>query len=358
MAPGVSSCPYIEPPQSISFSGSGFLVTYQLGVAQSFLNYSPAILRSAPCVLGASAGSLVAAAVVCEMNLIAILDEILHFIKQMEAITLGPLNPSINVFHWLESVLQKHVPSNAHQLASGRLAVAMTRLSDGEHIVVSEFQSKEDVVQALLCSCYVPWYCGFLPPSFKGVRYLDGGFSGMQPVFSNCTLTVSPFSGETDICPADTPSMWDMVVSGSTLKGNVANSFRIINALYPRAFETLEKAFHSGYKDATDFLLSNDLTPYLLSNTVSQGPLSYNQINARSHQEAPIEKKEMKVEKETTTRTSFTDNRSMQMQGKSAEEEPTRNQPVKEPFPHFDVVRNDGLLPAEKWSYIMSVDGS
>lgn len=69
MAPGVSSCHYREVPPSISFSGSGFMATYQLGVAQCFQNYAPWILRTAPSVLGASAGSLVAAAVVCEMSL-------------------------------------------------------------------------------------------------------------------------------------------------------------------------------------------------------------------------------------------------------------------------------------------------
>uniref|UniRef100_A0A8C9YJG3 PNPLA domain-containing protein n=1 Tax=Sander lucioperca TaxID=283035 RepID=A0A8C9YJG3_SANLU len=241
-----------EIPPSISFSGSGFMATYQLGVSQCLLNYAPWILRTAPCVLGASAGSLVAAAVVCTIR-----DEMLNFVKQMKAFTLGPFNPSINVFHWLECILHKHVPSDAHQLANGRLFVSMTRLSDGKHIVMSEFQSKEDV--ALLCSCFVPVYCGMLPPSFKGVYYVDGGFSSMQPLPVPCmqTLTVSPFSGETDICPADKPCMWDMVVSGTTLKGNMANSFRIINALYPMNLETLEQAYHSGYTDAINFLLYN-----------------------------------------------------------------------------------------------------
>lgn len=68
MVPGVSSCHHPEVPQSISFSGSGFMATYQLGVAQCFLTYAPWILHTAPCVLGASAGSLVAAAVVCEIS--------------------------------------------------------------------------------------------------------------------------------------------------------------------------------------------------------------------------------------------------------------------------------------------------
>lgn len=45
------------------------MATYQLGVAQCLLNYAPWKIRSAPFVLGASAGSLVAAAVVCEVSL-------------------------------------------------------------------------------------------------------------------------------------------------------------------------------------------------------------------------------------------------------------------------------------------------
>lgn len=71
----------------------------------------------------------------------------LHFAKQVKAFRLGPLNPSINVFHWLESILQKYIPPDAHRLACGRLAVAATRLIDGKHIVISEFQSRDDVVQ-------------------------------------------------------------------------------------------------------------------------------------------------------------------------------------------------------------------
>ncbi|AWP09749.1 putative patatin-like phospholipase domain-containing protein 3 [Scophthalmus maximus] len=295
MASGVLSCNHVEVPPSISFSGSGFMATYQLGVAQCLLNYVPSIVRAAPFVLGASAGSLVAAAVVCDMSPITIRDEMIHFAKQMKAFRLGPFNPSINVFHWLECILNKYLPSDAHRLASGRLAVAMTRLSDGKHIVTTEFQSKEDVVQ----------------------YYLDGGFTGMQPVLPvSCshTLTVSPFSGETDICPSDTPCMWDMVVSGATLKGNMANSVRVINALYPMALETLEQAYYSGYKDTIDFLLRSELVPRLTIHKISQGQLNANQTTARIHLETTMEEEEeIKAEKEKATLTAFEDIRNMPM---------------------------------------------
>uniref|UniRef100_A0A3B3V3R8 PNPLA domain-containing protein n=1 Tax=Poecilia latipinna TaxID=48699 RepID=A0A3B3V3R8_9TELE len=258
MPHSISSSHFREVPYDISFSGSGFLATYQLGVVLCFLKHTPWILQSAPHILGASAGSVVAAAVVCKINpgkwISTIRDEIILFVKQVMAAPLGPLNPSVNVFKWLESVLRKHLPSDAHHFASGRLGVAVTRLSDGKHLIVSEFQSKEDV--ALLCSCFVPGYCGFLPPAFNGVHYIDGGLSGFQPLLSGAsshTLTVCPFSGEADICPADPPCVMDLVASGALLKVNMANTFRIINGLYPAA----EQAFSFGYKDAIDFLQSN-----------------------------------------------------------------------------------------------------
>lgn len=114
----------------------------------------------------------------------------------------------------------------------------------------------------------MPGYCGILPPSFKGIvstwcpshrvtwsplfglyhnkcclilqHYVDGGFTSMQPVLPETrsqTLTVSPFSGDTDICPAEESSRWEMVVSGTTLNCTGANTLRIFNALYPMALE-------------------------------------------------------------------------------------------------------------------------
>ena len=74
-------------------------------------------------------------------------DEMLLFAKSLIAITLGPLNPSVNVLSWIESVLHKYLPLDAHHRASGRLGVAVTHLADGKQIIMSEFKSKDEVVQ-------------------------------------------------------------------------------------------------------------------------------------------------------------------------------------------------------------------
>uniref|UniRef100_A0A8C7G607 PNPLA domain-containing protein n=1 Tax=Oncorhynchus kisutch TaxID=8019 RepID=A0A8C7G607_ONCKI len=182
-------------PLSISFSASGFQATYQLGVAQSMLDLAPLVLQAAPKVMGASAGSLVAAAL-----------KFAHFANEV-----------INQKYLATSngLLRRSLPDDAHIRASGRLAVAMTRIPDGQNTVVSEFTSREDV--ALLCSCFIPGYHGIQPPSYKGVYYVDGGMSSIQPTHSSPyahTLTVSPFAGEADICPPDPGSMYVIVMSG------------------------------------------------------------------------------------------------------------------------------------------------
>ncbi|XP_041083663.1 omega-hydroxyceramide transacylase-like [Polyodon spathula] len=223
------------PPISISFSGSGFMVVYQLGAIQCLLDLAPEVIRAAPKVYGSSAGSLAAAAAVCGASMEGLRDEIVAAALQVREHVLGPLHPSFSLSKVLQSSLQRNLPENAHRLATGRLHVSMTRLADGENILVSDFQSREDLVQALLCSCFVPVYCGLVPPSFRGQRYIDGGFTNMQPSQEACLMvTVSPFAGEMDICPQNpTISFYNLAVSGANFQLTVQNCTRMADALFP-----------------------------------------------------------------------------------------------------------------------------
>lgn len=62
------------------------------------------------------------------------------------------------------------------------------------------------LLKALLASAYVPIFSGWFPPKFRGTRYMDGGFSDNLPTLDENTITVSPFCGESDICPRDLSS--------------------------------------------------------------------------------------------------------------------------------------------------------
>lgn len=97
----------------------------------------------------------------------------ISFARQMKEFTLGPFNPSVNVFQWLEAFLKNHIPDNAHQLANGRLAVAVTRMVDRKLTIISSFDSKEDVIN-------VSWFqkinkSPFTSRWFKATKTINNG---------------------------------------------------------------------------------------------------------------------------------------------------------------------------------------
>ncbi|XP_068774172.1 omega-hydroxyceramide transacylase isoform X4 [Struthio camelus] len=169
--------------------------------------------------------------------------------------------PRCSLLANIKAVLQRMLPENSHQVASGRLHISLTRVVDGQNVMVSEFSSKEELIQALLCSCFLPIYCGFIPPSYRGVRYIDGGFTGLQPVSSleEAVITVSPFTGELDICPRDCPAIFFcfQIFNGS-IQISIENLCRISYALFPPKSTVLDDLFFQGYQDTALFLYRND----------------------------------------------------------------------------------------------------
>ena len=95
----------------------------------------------------------------------------------------GPLHPAGNVLQWMERMIRTILPHDAHRLASGRLAVAMTRVPDGKNTLVSKYESREDVIQVsrpalnLLFLVFIlsVGYCALItPPDLQNVRCSDG----------------------------------------------------------------------------------------------------------------------------------------------------------------------------------------
>ncbi|KAG8125667.1 putative Adipose triglyceride lipase protein, partial [Naja naja] len=76
---------------------------------------------------------------------------IIHVSKEARKRFLGPLHPSFNLVKIIRTCLYKVLSGNAHEVASGRLGISLTRVSDGENVILSEFNSKEELVQASMC---------------------------------------------------------------------------------------------------------------------------------------------------------------------------------------------------------------
>ena len=62
---------------------------------------------------------------------------------------LGPFNPAFRPNKFMHEAMDKFLPSNAHEIASGRLHVSLTRLRDKKNVVINYFETREDLFQVL-----------------------------------------------------------------------------------------------------------------------------------------------------------------------------------------------------------------
>lgn len=243
---------------NLSFAGCGFLGIYHVGAAACLRKYAPEL--PIDFIAGASAGSMAASCLLSNANLGVIRDCIIRSASEARSRTLGPFCPFFDIQKELRNGLTQVLPANAHELVSGRLFVSVTRISDSKNILLSQFGTRDELVQALLCSSFIPMFSGLRPMSFRGVRYIDGGFSDNLPVHDHATVTVSPFSGEADICPKDSSSGFlSFSVTNTNFQLSRRNIQRFVHALFPPSPETLQKMCQQGFNDTLDFLQRNNL---------------------------------------------------------------------------------------------------
>lgn len=243
---------------NLSFAGCGFLGIYHVGVAVCFKKYAPHLLLDK--ISGASVGALAATCLLCDMPLGEMTSDFFRIVNEARSHSLGPFSPSFNIQTCLLEGLQKFLPPNANELVSGRLHISLTRVYDGKNVIVSKFNSREELLEALLCACFIPGFSGLLPPRFQGVRYMDGAFSDNLPVLDENTITVSPFCGESDICPRDeTAQLYHVNWANTSIELSRQNMNRFGRILFPPKPEVLSNMCQQGFDDALSFLHRNNL---------------------------------------------------------------------------------------------------
>ncbi|XP_066999742.2 1-acylglycerol-3-phosphate O-acyltransferase Pnpla3 isoform X1 [Anabrus simplex] len=243
---------------NLSFAGCGFLGIYHVGVAACFKKYAPHLLLDK--ISGASFGAIAACCLLCDLPLGEMVSDVLRVVQEARSKTLGPFSPSFNIQNVLLEGMQKVLPEDAHLRVSGKLHISLTRVYDGKNVIVSQFNSKEDLQQALLASCFIPIFSGLLPPRFHGIRYMDGGFSDNLPTLDENTITVSPFCGESDICPRDVSSqLFHLNYANTSIELSRQNIYRFTRILFPPNPEILANMCKQGFDDALRFLHRNNL---------------------------------------------------------------------------------------------------
>ncbi|XP_056137663.1 patatin-like phospholipase domain-containing protein 2 isoform X2 [Lampris incognitus] len=250
----------LDSPWNISFAGCGFLGIYHVGVASCLLEQAPFLVENARHIYGASAGALTASALVSGVCLGEAGASIIDVAKEARKRFLGPMHPSFNLVKIVRHMLHRTLPPDAHLRATGRLGISLTRVTDGENVLVSHFHSKEELVQ----------------------RYVDGGMSDNLPQYElKNTITVSPFSGESDICPRDmSTNLHELRFTNTSIQFTLTNLYRVSRALFPPDPTVMKTMCKQGYKDALHFLKRNGLLN-------CNGPLRHRPLLANKQENKP-----------------------------------------------------------------------
>eukprot|EP00299_Pterocystis_sp_00344_P014038 c6943_g1_i1.p1 GENE.c6943_g1_i1~~c6943_g1_i1.p1 ORF type:complete len:391 (+),score=75.08 c6943_g1_i1:66-1175(+) len=219
-----------EAPQAFSFSAAGWLKMYYFGVALAILE---AELHKNAAFAGASAGSLVAAASILELDILSIRDFALTCVERCHGSVVEAFRCHKMVEEIFEASLTK--TSNIIEKLDGRLHVGVTTLPWVKSKLYTEFESIEKLRKILLASCCMTPIAGF-PFQLDGEWIFDGGLSCFQPLVPNRkNITISPFYfSQADIKPSRYLPVWW--------------------AVYPPRVEDFEWVFDLGYNDAQDWI--------------------------------------------------------------------------------------------------------
>ncbi|XP_042497085.1 patatin-like phospholipase domain-containing protein 2 [Macadamia integrifolia] len=223
-----------------SFSAAGLLFPYHLGVAQ-FLIEKGYIKETTP-LAGSSAGAIVCAVIASGSSM----QEALKATKILAedcrlrgtAFRLGAV---------LRNVLQEFLPDDVHSRSNGRVRVAVTQiLWRPKGLLVDQFDSKEDLINAVITSSFIPGYLAPRPATiFRNRLCVDGGLTlFMPPTSAAHTVRVCAF-------PADQLSLKEIGISPHCNPDNRLTIRQLFQwAMEPAEDVVLDRLFELGYLDA------------------------------------------------------------------------------------------------------------
>jgi len=165
-----------EGTLGFGFSAGGFLYCYHLGVLWELQRLG--LLRDRVQMAGASAGSLAIATYNSGLDVTKATSALHEFAAECRS-----HGTRYRLSGLLKDFLHTYLPDDAHLRCEGVCHVALTRLFPYlQPESVSQFHSKDDLVEALLASCHIPVYAsGSWVTKFRGRYYVDGGVANFVP---------------------------------------------------------------------------------------------------------------------------------------------------------------------------------
>ena len=172
----------------------------------------------------------------------------------------GTLTPGFSLDNVVRQNLFPILPSDAHETVTGRLNVAVTKKTNFESVIVNKFKSRDDLLQVLSSSAFIPFISGWTYPKFKGVTLMDGAISCPLPKIDGVNnLTISPFANFGDISPTEN-NLFSCQVSQEVMEVNATNIERmLVRSIFPKNIEGMKELCKEGFTNAVQFLQGNFL---------------------------------------------------------------------------------------------------
>ncbi|BBG96114.1 Acyl transferase/acyl hydrolase/lysophospholipase superfamily protein, partial [Prunus dulcis] len=232
-----------------SFSAAGLLFPYHLGAAQ-FLIQNGYIKETTP-LAGSSAGAIVCAVIASGASM----EEALQATKIL-AEDCRNRGTAFRLGAVLRDVLQKFLPDDAHIRSNGRVRVTQL-LWRPRGLLVDQFDSKEDLIDAVFTSSFIPGlqyrYLAPRPATmFRNRLCIDGGLTlFMPPTSAAQTVRVCAF-------PASRLGLQGIGISPDCNPDDRATPRQLFNwALEPGEDDVLDRLFELGYQDAAVWAKDN-----------------------------------------------------------------------------------------------------
>ncbi|CDY44961.1 BnaA08g06610D [Brassica napus] len=240
-----------------SFSAAGLLFPYHLGVAQLLIEKG--YIKDTTPLAGASAGAVVCAVITSGSSMWEALEATKVLADDCRrngtAFRLGAV---------LRESMEKLLPDDIHIRSNGRVRVAVTQvLWKPRGLLVDQFDSKSDLINAVHTSSFIPGYLAPRPVTmFRNRVCVDGGLTlFMPPTAAAKTVRVCAFS-------ASSFKLKGIGISPDCNPLNRATARQLLKwALEPAEDEVLDRLFELGYADAATWSEMNPVDELVYDDT-------------------------------------------------------------------------------------------
>ena len=234
-------------------SGCGWLIPYHIGVLKCLVDAKMILKEGDTVFSGVSGGAIVIVGFSCGLNLEDV-SEMLRCASdrvRRDGRFVGRVGAT------LKDVLNDVLPENAHELARGKCNVGVLTATC-KYKSFSEFESKQDLIDACLASSHIPIYMdGRFLFTWRKKRWFDGGLLDVLP----------PDSGE-EIKSLPYPILAKLRRDRDRIVTPTHSTFSLFRELLPYSFvpppsssngDWFSRLDECGRKDTERFLVERDM---------------------------------------------------------------------------------------------------